>query len=174
VNTRFVNLLLLALMLAALWVLLSGLFKPILLGLGTVSVMLTLLLAHRMGVVDITGHPVRAAFRYVPYWPWLAVEIVKSSIDVARRILSPSMPVRPTVFEIRASQQTVVGRVVLANSITLTPGTVTLDVDGDRLTVHSLSHEAVEYALDGGMDRRVTRAEGLAAPPDRPAVRKIR
>jgi multicomponent Na+:H+ antiporter subunit E len=174
VNKRFVNLLLLALMLAAIWVLLSGLFKPLLLGLGAVSVILTLLLAHRMGVVDIAGHPVRAAVRYVPYWPWLGVEIVKSSIDVARRILSPSMPVRPTVFEIRASQQTVVGRVVLANSMTLTPGTVTLDVDGDRLTVHSLSHEAVEYALNGDMDRRVTRAEGLVAPPARSTARRIR
>jgi multicomponent Na+:H+ antiporter subunit E len=174
VNKRFVNLALLALMLAAIWVLLSGLFKPLLLALGAASVMLTLLLAHRMGVVDIAGHPVRAAIRYVPYWPWLAVEIVKSSIDVARRILSPAMPVRPTVFEIRASQQTVVGRVVLANSMTLTPGTVTLDVDGDRLTVHSLSHEAVEYALNGDMDRRVTRAEGLVAPPARSTARRIR
>jgi len=165
VNKRFLDFLLMGLMLAAIWLLLSGLFKPLLLALAAVSVLLTLLLAGRMNIVDRATHPVWAALRYVPYWPWLVVEIVKSSFDVARRVLSPGMSISPTVFEVRASQQTVVGRVVLANSITLTPGTVTLDVDGDRLRVHALSRESVAYLLEGEMDRRVTRAEGAVAPP---------
>ena len=164
-NKRFFDFLLMGLMLAAIWLLLSGLFKPLLLVLAVVSVLLTLLLAGRMNIIDRESHPVWAAVRYMPYWPWLTVEIVKSSIDVARRVLSPTMPVSPTVFEVRASQRTVVGRVVLANSITLTPGTVTLDVDGDRLKVHALSRESVDYLLEGEMDRRVTRAEGAVAPP---------
>jgi multicomponent Na+:H+ antiporter subunit E len=163
VNKRFLNLLLMGLMLAAVWLLLSGLFKPLLVALGMAATLLTLWLASRMGIIDAESHPVWAVFRFVSYWPWLSVEIVKSSFDVARRVLSPSMPISPTVFEVRASQKTVVGRVVLANSITLTPGTVTLDVDGDRLTVHALASESVEYAMSGEMDRRVTRAEGAGS-----------
>jgi multicomponent Na+:H+ antiporter subunit E len=160
VNRPALNILLMGLMLAAIWLLLSGLFKPLLLGLAVAAVLLTLWLSRRMEIIDTEHHPVLAAFRYVPYWPWLAVEIVKSSIDVARRVLSPSMPIHPTVFEVRASQRTTMGRVVLANSITLTPGTVTMDVDGDRLIVHALSEDTVDYLLAGEMDRRVTRAEG--------------
>lgn len=162
------NFLLMGLLLAAIWLLLSGLFKPLLLALGLVAVLLTLRLTARMNILDAESHPVAAAFHYLPYWPWLTVEIVKSSIDVARRVLSPHMPISPTVFEVRSSQRTVVGRVVLANSITLTPGTVTLDVDGDRLRVHALSRESVDYLLRGEMDRRVTRAEGSPAPVPRP------
>ena len=173
-NKRFVNLLLMGLLLAVIWLLLSGLFKPLLLALAAVSVALTVWLASRMDIVDADSHPVRAMVRYLPYWPWLTVEIVKSSIDVAQRVLSPSLPISPIVFELRASQKSVVGRVVLANSITLTPGTVTMDVDGDRLTVHALSRDTVEYALNGEMDRRVTRAEGLGTPPARPDVKEVK
>jgi multicomponent Na+:H+ antiporter subunit E len=160
-DRQFLNFALMGLVLAAVWLLLSGLFKPLLMGLGAVSVLLCLWLAGRMKIVDAESHPVWAAMHYVPYWPWLSVEIVKSSFEVARRVLSPSMPISPTVFEVRSTQQTMVGRVVLANSITLTPGTVTLDIDGDRLQVHALSRDTVEAMRDGEMDRRVTRAEGL-------------
>lgn len=164
VNRQFLNFLLMGLALAAVWLLLSGLFKPLLMGLAVASVLLTLWLAGRMKIVDAETHPVWAALHYVPYWPWLSIEIVKSSIDVARRVLSPSMPISPTVFEVRAGQKTTIGRVVYANSITLTPGTVTLDVDGDRLTVHALSEDTIEELLGGEMDRRVTRAEGVQVP----------
>jgi multicomponent Na+:H+ antiporter subunit E len=150
------------LLLYGIWLLLSGLMKPLLLVLAAVSVLLCLWLAARMKVVDAENHPVWEAMHYVPYWPWLTVEIIKSSFDVARRVLSPSLPISPTVFELEASQKTTVGRVVYANSITLTPGTVTLDVDGQRLRVHALSRDTVEQMYAGEMDRRVTKAEGLA------------
>lgn len=160
-----VNFLLFGVLLAAIWLLLSGLYKPVLLGLGTVSVLLTLLLTWRMNILDAYTHPIWAGIRYVPYWPWLSIEIVKSSFDVARRVLSPSMPISPTMFEIDGSQLTRVGRVVYANSITLTPGTVTLDVDGQRLRVHALSRDTIEELLEGEMDRRITRAEGRLGSP---------
>jgi multicomponent Na+:H+ antiporter subunit E len=162
VNSKPINFALMGLALLAVWLLLSGLFKPLLIALAVLSVLLTLWLSSRMGLIDSEHHPVRAALRYVPYWPWLSVEIVKSSFDVARRVLSPSMPISPTVFEVDASQHTMVGRVVYANSITLTPGTVTLDVEGDRLRVHALSSDTIDYLISGEMDRRVTRAEGKA------------
>lgn len=166
-NRNPVNLALMGVALLAMWLLLSGLFKPLLIGLAVLSVLLTLWLSSRMRVIDSEHHPIWAALRYGPYWPWLSVEIVKSSIDVARRVLSPAMPISPTVFEVDASQLTVVGRVVYANSITLTPGTVTLDVQDDRLRVHALSRDSIDYLLSGEMDRRVTRAEGQAERPAR-------
>jgi len=160
-----VNFLLLGLLLAAVWLLFSGLYKPVLLGLGVVSVLITLLITWRMNIVDATTHPIWAAIRYVPYWPWLGIEIIKSSFDVARRVLSPSMPISPTVVDFDSSQQTMVGRVVLANSITLTPGTVTLDVDGQRLRVHALSRDTIAALLEGEMDRRISRAEARLRAP---------
>lgn len=159
-NSKPLNFALMGLALLAVWLLLSGLYKPLLITLAVLSVLLTLWLSARMGVIDSENHPVWAAIRYVPYWPWLSVEIVKSSIDVARRVLSPAMPISPTVFEVEASQHTTMGRVVYANSITLTPGTVTLAVEGQRLTVHALATETVDDLLGGEMDARVTRAEG--------------
>jgi len=164
VNRQFLNFVLMGLALMAVWLLLSGLFKPLLIGLATASVLLTLWLAHRMEIIDGRNYPVWAAARFVPYWPWLGVEIVKSSFDVARRVLSPSLPISPTVFEVDSSQLTSMGRVVYANSITLTPGTVTLDIQGTRLRVHALSRDTIEYLVSGEMDRRVTRAEGAPAP----------
>ena len=159
-NRQLLNLVLMGLALMAVWLLLSGLFKPLLIAMATASVLLTLLLASRMEIIDAREYPVWAAARFVPYWPWLGVEIVKSSFDVARRVLSPSMPISPTVFEVDSSQLTSMGQVVYANSITLTPGTVTLDIEGTRLRVHALSRDSIEYLLSGEMDRRVTRAEG--------------
>ncbi|NGP52261.1 Na+/H+ antiporter subunit E [Thioalkalivibrio sp. XN8] len=171
-NSKPLNFALMGLALLAIWLLLSGLYKPVLLTFAVLSVLLTLWLSARMGVIDAEHHPVWAVARYLPYWPWLSVEIVKSSLDVARRVLSPAMPISPTVFEVDASQHTTMGRVVYANSITLTPGTVTLALDGSRLTVHALSSDTIDYLLSGEMDRRVTRAEGQRAgnepePPSR-------
>lgn len=162
-NSKPLNFALMGLALLAVWLLLSGLYKPLLISLAVLSVLLTLWLSGRMGVIDPESHPIWAAIRYVPYWPWLSIEIVKSSIDVARRVLSPGMPISPTVFEVDAGQHTTMGRVVYANSITLTPGTVTLAVEGSRLTVHALSSDTIDYLLSGEMDARVTRAEGQAS-----------
>jgi multicomponent Na+:H+ antiporter subunit E len=154
------NYLLLALGLAAVWFLLSGHTDPLLLGLGVVSVALTTALAWRMDVTDLESHPVLAGMRYVAFWPWLAWEIFKANIDVAKRILSPSAPISPTCFRLEASQKTVLGRVVYANAITLTPGTVTIDVSGSTFEVHALASETADDLQTGRMDRRVSKAEG--------------
>ena len=68
---------------------------------------------------------------FVLFW-----EIVKANIDVAWRILHPAMPIRPGIVEIKTSLKSDLAKVALANSITLTPGTFTLDILGDRLLVH--------------------------------------
>jgi multicomponent Na+:H+ antiporter subunit E len=151
----------LALVSFALWLLLSGHYVPLLLGLGALSALLVVTIALRMDVVDREGHPIHLSPKALLYWPWLAWEIVKSNVDVARRILSPSLPISPTIIHVRASQKSDLGKVIYGNSITLTPGTVAIDIDGDKIEVHALTREAAQALRDGDMDRRVTRLEGV-------------
>jgi multicomponent Na+:H+ antiporter subunit E len=150
----------LVLTLSVLWLLLSGHFSdPLLMVLGLASVILVVVIVRRMDVLDHEGHPVHLGPRALLYWPWLLKEIVLANIDVGKAILGWRVPVAPTVFQVRASQRSELGRVIYANSITLTPGTVTIAVDDDRLTVHALTPGAVEGLEGGEMDRRVSRIE---------------
>ena len=151
----------LALVLSVLWLLLSGHWHdPLLIGLGIASILLTLTVSLRMGVTDREGHPIHLALRGLLYWPWLIKEIVVANIDVAKAILGITDAVRPSVFTVKASQRTDLGRTIYANSITLTPGTVTIGLQDDELTIHALTPAAREGLATGEMDRRVTRVEG--------------
>lgn len=147
--------------LAALWLLLSGIFEPLLLGLGALSIAVTVWLAHRMDVIDHEGHPIHLAFHtLLIYWPWLAWQIIKSNWDMARVILNPKMPIHPHVFDTKATQRTEVGRTTYANSITLTPGTVTLATEPDgTFTIHVITDYARESVEELEMDRRCTALE---------------
>ena len=150
----------LVVLLAAVWLLWSGHYGLLLLGLGAVSLALVLWLSLRMRIVDEEGAPIHLPLRLLLYLPWLVVEIVKANVDVALRIVRPGLPISPRLIRVRAGQHTDVGRVIYANSITLTPGTVTIDTEGDDITVHALTREAAEGVLSGAMDRRVRRIEG--------------
>lgn len=154
------HLLSLGLVLYALWVLLSGHFDPLLLGFGVASTALCLWIARRMDVTDREGIPVHLGLRAPLYWVWLAVQIGKSNVDVARRILARDLPISPTTLRLRSVQRTTLGRVIYANSITLTPGTVSMSVDGDTILVHSLTEANAQALRDGEMDRRVAAFEG--------------
>jgi multicomponent Na+:H+ antiporter subunit E len=108
-------------------------------------VFLVVAIVQRMAVLDPEGHPVHLGSRVLRYWPWLLKEIVLANIDVGKAILGLGGGVAaPTVFTVRASQKGELGRVIYANSITLTPGTVTLAVDDDELTIDALTPGAVE------------------------------
>ena len=144
----------------AVWFLLSGHDGALMLTFGVVSALAVAAIARRMALVDREGHPLHLGWSAPGYWVWLAWQIVVANLDVARRIIDPRLPIDPTVIRLRAGQKTELGRVIYANSITLTPGTVTIDVEGDELVVHALSGAAAR-ALEGGkMDRRVSRMEG--------------
>jgi multicomponent Na+:H+ antiporter subunit E len=148
--------------LGLLWLLLSGLLEGWLLALGIGSIVIVVLFANRMDVIDHEGHPIHISWRALLYWPWLAWEIIKANIDVARAILDPKLPITPKVLHIKCSQVTELGHVFYANSITLTPGTVTLGLENGAMDVHALTPGAIESLLDGEMDRRVHAVEGLA------------
>lgn len=147
----------LALLLASLWWLLSGQARPGLLGLGLASVVAVGWLARRMALIDHESHPVHLSGRLARYWWRLAGEIVVSNVDVVRRILAPRLRIEPHFLRVRTGQPTDLGKVILANSITLTPGTVTVDLEGDELLVHALTRASGEAVAAGQLDRLVPR-----------------
>lgn len=148
--------------LGLLWLLLSGIFEAWLLALGFGSIIVIVIFCNRMDVIDHEGHPIHISWRALLFWPWLAWEITKANIDVAWVILQPKMPISPKVLKIKASQVTELGHVFYANSITLTPGTVTLRLRNGTMEVHSLTETAEKDLLSGEMDRRVHEVEGAA------------
>ena len=149
------------------WLLLSGHYDGLLLSLGVASCLFVTWIAHRMDVVDHEGHPIHLTWRALFYWPWLLVEIAKANYDVARLIVDPNLPISPRMIRVKASQADDLGRVVYANSITLTPGTVTVDVSGATVQVHAITKAMAEGVETGEMDRRVTRMEGRIPLEDR-------
>lgn len=148
----------------AFWLLLSGLFVPFLLAAGAGSALAVLAFARRMDVIDRESHPLHLGWRALfSYWPWLLWQIVKSSWDVSRRILDPRLPISPALARFRPSQKSELGLVIHANSITLTPGTVAVEVGPDEFLVHALTQEAAAGLAGSEMDRRIAALERQAA-----------
>jgi len=152
----------LASFLFAFWIALSGHYTPALTAAGAVSAVVCVFAAIRMRVADAEGHPVELLTRAVTYFPWLIREIAKSAWGVTKIILDPRLPISPTITILNTSQRTTTGRNIYANSITLTPGTITVGVSGDRLVVHALVKEGADELEAGGMDARVSQFEGAA------------
>lgn len=147
-------------LLAAIWLLASGHYSPLMLSFGAASCLLVVALSVRMGIVDEEALPVRMIPRALVYTPWLVKEVLLANLDMARLILSPRVSISPRIVRVTPSQKTDLGRILYANSITLTPGTVSILVDASAITVHAITREAAEALETGEMDRRVTRLEG--------------
>lgn len=141
------------------WLALSGQYTGFFITLGVLTVALCVYLAHRMGTIDSEGVPIQLTLGTLTYAPWLGWEIIKSAWNVSRIIIDPRLPISPTMTEVRASQASTAGINVYANSITLTPGTITTGVTGNRLIVHALESDGADDLEAGGMDARVARME---------------
>jgi multicomponent Na+:H+ antiporter subunit E len=145
----------LATLLAALWWVLSGQTGPLLLGLGLASTLAVTALALRMDLLDRESHPVHLSGGLVRYWWRLAGEIVRSNLEVVGQIVAMQPRIEPRFIRTRTRQPTDLGRVILANSITLTPGTVTVELAGEDLLVHALTRASAEAVLAGELDALV-------------------
>jgi multicomponent Na+:H+ antiporter subunit E len=160
-RTRYVHhYIVLTVSLAVLWLALSGHYTGLLLCLGALSVLLCVWLASRMEVFDEEVH--LAQFHALPslkYAVWLTREVVLSAVDVSRCVLDPTLPISPRAITLPLSQRTELGRAVYANSITLTPGTVSIDLGEDFVMVHALSKAGADALVEGEMDRRVAALE---------------
>jgi multicomponent Na+:H+ antiporter subunit E len=142
------------------WLLLSGFFTLFLMSAGAGCALAVVWFARRMGVVDPEGHPIQVGWPVLLYWPWLLREIVKSAWDVSRIILDPALPISPTLVRFKPTQRSDLGLVIHANSITLTPGTIAIEVGPDEFLVHGLTRGGAEGVIDSDMNRRVTACEG--------------
>ncbi|HCB13587.1 MAG TPA: cation transporter [Gammaproteobacteria bacterium] len=147
---------------AGLWLVLSGYFDiPLLLVFGALSCVLAVFIAWRVERADPEDHPLhlKVGPQIILYWPWLLWQIVLANLDVAKRILDPQLPVSPTLITLKPTQRSEMGQVIYANSITLTPGTITTSLSDGILEVHALTREAADSLLEGDMDRRVAALE---------------
>jgi len=150
----------LALVLFGLWLALSGMMEAHLIALGVLSCALVVWIARRMDALDTEGQPLHLGpWRCVVYAFWLLVQIAKANLDVARRILSPGPRIGPRCIRVPSTQHSAMTRTIYANSITLTPGTVSIDVDEEGIAVHALTRAGAEELMRGEMDARVTRLE---------------
>ncbi|MDH3208217.1 MAG: Na+/H+ antiporter subunit E [Gemmatimonadota bacterium] len=141
------------------WLALSGHYTPLLLGFGVGSCVLVVYLSDRMQVVDREGVPLHVTGRFLLYLPWLMKEIFMANLEVAKVILDPKLPISPRMVVFHGSQQTDLGRVIYANSITLTPGTITTGVEGQDFQIHALRAADLETGEEQAMDERCTRVE---------------
>ena len=137
------------------WLLWSWMFKPLVLALGLVSCLLVLYIVHRMGYFRSELFGLRFNFRLLMYWMWLALAIFRSSLQVARVIIDPRLPISPRIVEIDTGIKNPVALTILANSITLTPGTLSLYVHDGIIKVQALTKEAADELVSGEMTRRV-------------------
>lgn len=141
------------------WLALSGHYTPLLLSFGVLSTALVVFISVRMGVVDGDGVPLPVAVRTVLYLPWLLKEVFVANVVVAKLVLDPKLPISPRMVVFRGSQDTDLGRALYANSITLTPGTITTGVRGQEFEIHALSAADLETDEQSQMDRRCSRVE---------------
>ena len=130
--------------------------------LGIASVVVVYFITLRLLKVAGAGQSIPFGLGHLLYLPWLIGEIVKSNIDVARIILSQNMTISPRLIRVKANQKTVLGQVVYANSITLTPGTVSLDLREGEILVHALTHDTAEGVLTGKWTNGFVASRGIA------------
>ena len=145
--------------LASFWLLMSGIYTPLILFLGFVSVVFVLYLIRRMDALDEDVFEFKLKTKHFSYWSWLAKEIFKANIDVSKVILSPRMKLSPRMVRVPLSQSTELATVIYANSITLTPGTVSVEIEGNEIIVHTLTQELMDGLIEGDMNKRVNYLE---------------
>ena len=141
------------------WLINSGHYTPLLLSFMVISVLFVTYLCKRMDLVDGESQPLDLTFTFPIYLLWLIKEVVVANISVAICVWKGSSTINPRILKVTADQKTDLGKVIYANSITLTPGTVSIDLEGEVITVHALNDDSAADLLSGEMNRRVCKVE---------------
>ncbi len=141
------------------WLLMSGHYSALIVGFGIVSCAAAVYIARRKDIVDDENLSWYLKPRLPFYWLWLLGQILKANLDVATRCVLPGNRIDPCVFRAPANQDTSVGVVTYANSITLTPGTVSMQTWDHEIRVHALTRDGARDVLGGEMDGRICRVE---------------
>ena len=138
------------------WLLLSGHLEPLMLGFGLASVVLTVILIKRMTLIDHESYPLHLSSRIPAYLVFILRAIVHANIDVIKRIVTiKRKSISPQLIEVPVSLKTDLGRVIYANSITLTPGTVSVELTNEKIVVHALTKEAAIDLSSGEMAKSI-------------------
>lgn len=144
----------------ALWLLMSGLYyKPLVTGLGAASAIVAIFVLRRMDAVDGDQLEIRLRpLAFLRYNIWLMGEIAKANWAVTKLIVS-GQPLNQHLFYTPHSQKTDLAQVIFANSITLTPGTISVECGRGRFLVHAVDFSEEDHAALADMDARVTGTE---------------
>lgn len=157
----FLSGVLLTIILAAMWALMSGYgLKQPLVTFGAIGVAVAVAMTVRMGILDEEGAPFPRLLPFLRYWIWLGEEILKANIYVLRTVLKPDLDITPTLTRVPVRAKTGLARATFANSITLTPGTVTVEVEDGGFLVHALTRELADQEAFAEIERRVMNAAG--------------
>ncbi len=144
------------LLLFSFWLLLSTFLDWFHLFFGMVSTALVTLFTYDMVFVnEDRGNNFKKSLRFISYLPWLLYQIVIANVDVAKRVLDPKMPIDPVMITFESVMKTDLSRTILANSITLTPVTVTVDIDDNTFVIHALAKKLADDLLEGTMEKKV-------------------
>lgn len=143
---------------AVFWLGNSGHYKPLMLGFMAASVAVTLFLSARLRLIDRDGSPYVRLAGFLSYYPWLFWEVLKSNWVVIKACLRADLDISPALVKIRTSCKSELAKVTFANSITMTPGTVTIEIEGDKILVHGLYEANTLPEAFEEMDRRSARA----------------
>ena len=143
------------------WILLSGEFTFILITSGVVASLITAYLSHDIfiGKADLKTETGRV-FKFIVYIPWLLWEIILANVEIAYLVLSPKPLVDPQIVRFKNDLKTDLGIVTLAHSITLTPGTVTVEANREEFVIHAIWQKSAEGIIGGEMQRKVKKIEG--------------
>jgi multicomponent Na+:H+ antiporter subunit E len=149
----------LTVVLAVLWLTLSGNYtlsgdNVLLIVLGVLSIAAAVGLTIRMRILDRETVPVGPSLALFAYWSWLGREIVNANLAVVRLVMKPEIDIEPRLVRVPVDLRSGLGRCVFANSITLTPGTVTVDVEADGFLVHALDNSFTDPAGFAEMGHR--------------------
>lgn len=145
----------LAVLLFALWLGLSGQFNVLMLSLGLASTLFVIYFSHRMDAIDRQKYPTHLTPQLLRFWLFLTREVIVANLDVVRRIFTPGKNISPQLITLPMTKKTDLTRVIYANAITMTPGTVCVKVNRETITVHSLSKESADDLRSGRMAEAV-------------------
>lgn len=140
------------------WILWSGMFDAFHLSLGVISCVLVTFMSHDLlfSSEKFSSRHLTELTRFIRYIPWLSYQIVSSNIHVAYLALHPGMPIEPSIITFRTRLKKDISLAALANSITLTPGTITVEIrEREYYIVHCISKKVADDLLTGEMENRV-------------------
>lgn len=171
----FANLIISILVLSIIWVGMSGFLDALHLFYGAVSIALVILVNYQLKRKNFFEDELvywssLRYFRGIYYVFWLLIQILKSGFNIALIILHYRMPVQPYVVRFKADLPNTQAKVILGNSITLTPGTLTVDIQDDLFTVHALTPESYQSIVSDEMPKQVL---AMFSSASRPVVHEL-